>query len=82
MPSPRLVARTLTRWHPNAALLFVDFVLSPEGQHLFAKMGRVPVSLGVKTRLNDFPYTLMDPAATLDESAKWEKAWEELFLKR
>ena len=79
---PQAIAVARHAPHPNAALLFVDFVLSPEGQQLFAKMGRVPVSLGVKTRLNDFPYTLMDPAATLDESAKWEKAWEELFIKR
>ena len=67
--------------HPNAALVFVDFVLSPEGQELFAKMGRVPASLGVKTHLNNFQYTLIDPAATLDESEKWEKAWEGLFLR-
>lgn len=68
--------------HPHAALLFVDYVLSPEGQALFASMGRVPVSLGIKTHLNDFKYTLLDPTATLDESDKWEKAWEGLFLKR
>ena len=79
---PQAIAVARRAPHPNAALLFVDFVLSPEGQELFAKMGRVPVSLGVKTRLNDFAYTLIDPAATLDESGKWEKAWEGLFLRR
>ncbi len=79
---PQAIAVARQAPHPNAALLFVDFVLSPEGQELFARMGRVPSSLGVKTRLNDFRYTLIDAAATLDDSAKWEKAWEDLFIKR
>jgi iron(III) transport system substrate-binding protein len=41
--------------HPNAALLFADFVLSPEGQRLFESMGRVPASTRVKSALNNFP---------------------------
>ncbi len=66
--------------HPNAALLFVDFVLSPEGQRLFESLGRVPASRKVRSTLNDFPFTLIDPATVLDESAHWEKLWNELFL--
>jgi iron(III) transport system substrate-binding protein len=68
--------------HPNAALLFADFVLSPEGQKLFESMGRVPASLKVRSALNDFPFTLIDPAIALDESARWEKVWNELFLQK
>ncbi len=68
--------------HPHAALLFADFVLSPEGQQLFLSMGRVPASIKVKSPLNDFQYTLVDPASVLDESEKWEKTWNELFIKR
>jgi iron(III) transport system substrate-binding protein len=68
--------------HPNAALLFTDFVLSPEGQQMFLSMGRVPASIRVKSPLNDFKYTLVDPATVLDESEKWEKTWNELFIKR
>lgn len=68
--------------HPHAALLFADFVLSPEGQELFNAMGRVPVSLKVKNNLNNFPYTMVDPATVLDESEKWEKLWDNLFLKK
>jgi iron(III) transport system substrate-binding protein len=66
--------------HPNAALLFTDFVLSPEGQKLFESMGRVPASTKVKSALNDFPFTLIEPATVLDEAPKWEKLWNELFL--
>ncbi len=66
--------------HPNAARLFVDFVLSQEGQKLFESLGRVPASTLVKSHLNDFLFIMTDPATTLDESEKWEKLWNELFL--
>jgi len=72
------VARHAT--HPNAALLFADFVLSPEGQKLFESMGRVPASTKVKSALNDFAFTLIEPATVLEEAPRWEKLWNELFL--
>jgi iron(III) transport system substrate-binding protein len=68
--------------HPAAAVLFADFVLSPEGQKLYESMGRVPASTKVKSHLNNFPFTLIEPATVLEESAKWEKLWNELFLQR
>ena len=67
--------------HPHAALLFADFVLSPEGQELFNAMGRVPTSLRVKSNLNNFPYVMIDPVTVLDEIEKWEALWNKLFLK-
>lgn len=67
--------------HPNAALLFVDFVLSPEGQRLFESLGRVPASTRVKSELNNFPFTTIDPVVALDEKDKWEKIWNDLFVK-
>jgi iron(III) transport system substrate-binding protein len=66
--------------HPAAALLFADFVLSPEGQKLFESLGRVPASTQVKSELNNFPFVMTDPAHVLDQSQKWEKIWNELFL--
>jgi iron(III) transport system substrate-binding protein len=66
--------------HPNAALLLADFVLSPEGQKLFESLGRVPASTRVKSELNNFPFVLSDPANVLDESQKWDKLWNDLFL--
>jgi hypothetical protein len=58
--------------HPAAALLFVDFVLSPEGQKLYESMGRVPASTKVKSELNNFPFVMTDPNIVLKESQKWE----------
>ena len=73
------VARHAQR--PHAALVFADFMLSPEGQQLIKKRHRVPSSRAVKTPLNDFPFQMIDPVITLDEEAKWEKIWTDLFLK-
>lgn len=68
--------------HPHAALLFADFLLSPEGQELFNSLGRVPASLKVKSNMNNFPYTMVDPIVVLDEWDKWNKLWEDLFIKK
>ena len=67
--------------HPHAALLFVDFMLSLEGQQLLKKRNRVPASNKVDSALNDFPYQMIDPVVVIDEADKWEKRWSELFLK-
>ena len=68
--------------HPYAALAFVDFVLSPEGQGMLATMGRAPVSSKVGTKLGKFDYTMVDPITLLDEQDKWVKEWERLFLQK
>jgi iron(III) transport system substrate-binding protein len=79
---PQGIAVARNAPHPNAALLFADFVLSPEGQELLNSMGRVPVSTKVKTDLNRFPYTMVDPITVLDEQEKWNKLWEGLFIQK
>src|SRR5688500_7382892 len=77
-PNAVAVARRAER--PHAALLFADFMLSLEGQELIKKRNRVPASTKVDTKLNDFPYEMIDPVVVLDEADKWEKIWSELFL--
>src|SRR3981081_823642 len=66
---------------PHAAMLFVDFMLSREGQTLIKQRNRVPASTAVDTNLNKFPYEMIDPAVVIDESEKWERLWSELFLR-
>src|ERR1700682_3827411 len=68
--------------HPHAALLFADFVLSPEGQRLFESMGRVPASTKVKSELNNFPFTMIEPATVLDEAENGERLWSDFFLRK
>jgi iron(III) transport system substrate-binding protein len=66
--------------HANAAQLFSDYVMSPEGQTLFESMGRTPAK--VTSQSNSFRFTLIDPLTVLDESGKWEKVWNDLFVRR
>ena len=68
--------------HPHAALLFADFMLSPQAQAMLAGMGRVPVSRAVKTDTSSLSYVMSDPAVILDESDKWEQLWGRLFMGR
>ncbi|MDQ6685723.1 MAG: extracellular solute-binding protein [Pseudomonadota bacterium] len=67
--------------HPHAAMLFVDFMLSPQGQTLLKERNRAPANLSVDTPLNKFPFEMIDPTITIDEADRWEKLWSELFLK-
>lgn len=67
--------------HPHAALLFADFVISPEGQALLGQLGRVPTSKSVKTPMDEVKFTLIDAATVNAETDKWLKIWNELFLK-
>jgi len=66
--------------HPHAALLFADFMLSPEAQSMMAAMGRTPVSRTVKTETSGVNYVLSDPAVILDENDKWQALWDKLFM--
>ena len=66
--------------HPNAALLFANFVLSREGQEIIKSRNRVPSSRAVASPLSNFSYELVDPALMLDEWDKWSKLWSALFL--
>jgi iron(III) transport system substrate-binding protein len=77
---PQAIGLAANAPHPNAALLFADFVLSPEGQQLFNSMGRFPSSRKVKSDLVAFPYLMLDPIVLIDEDEKWLKLWNELVM--
>jgi iron(III) transport system substrate-binding protein len=68
--------------HPHAAVLFFDFELSPEGQKILAGRDFVPTSRKVDTPLNKIPMKFVDARVALDEFKKWEKTYEDLFIKR
>jgi iron(III) transport system substrate-binding protein len=70
--------------HPNAARLFIDFVLSAEGQGMIARFGRVAARQGVKPEGYPEKLKLFFPdaelvAAQLEEN---RKLYESLFLKK
>ena len=67
--------------HPNAAVLFFDFEIGPEGQQILAKRDFVPTSRKVDTPLNKIPMKFVDSRVQLDEFQKWQKLYEDIFTK-
>ena len=67
--------------HPHAALLFADYILSPEGMSLLNAMGRVPTGKNVKTVMDTTKFVMIDPTTANAERDKWLKVWNEIFLK-
>ena len=67
--------------HPHAALLFADFVLSPEGQRIIQERARVPVNRTLDSTFNRGEYRIIDLAGLLEEWETWEKRWQALFLR-
>src|SRR5690606_22736041 len=56
--------------HPNAALLFFDFLLT-DGQKILLDRDFVTTSKQYRSKLNQMPFKFVDPAVVLDENAKW-----------
>ena len=67
--------------HPHAAVLFYDFEISPEGQKILAGRDFVPTNRKVDTPLNKIPMKFVDARVALDDYQKWEKTYEEIFLR-
>jgi iron(III) transport system substrate-binding protein len=65
--------------HPNAAVLYYDFELSPEGQQIIADREFVPTSTKVDTPLNKVPMTFVDARVAIDEYDKWKDLYTGLF---
>ena len=78
---PQAIAVAKSAPHPAAALLFADFILSPDGMKLLNEMGRVPSSRTQKTLLDQYRHAMIDPIQWIDAAPKWEKLWTDLFLK-
>jgi hypothetical protein len=49
-----------TAQHPHAALLFADFVLSPDGQRYIKQASRVPVNRRVDTSFDQRVFRIVD----------------------
>lgn len=67
--------------HPHAALLFYDYMIG-DAQPLLAQLELFPVSAKVETNLKGKPLRFIDPKQVLDESAKWDKLYEDIIVKQ
>jgi iron(III) transport system substrate-binding protein len=68
--------------HPNAALLFYEYMLGPDGQNALVKIDYVPTNQKVESPLKGVRIVATDPVRSLDESEKWSKLFEETVTKR
>ncbi len=67
--------------HPNAALLFYEYMLG-EGQQYLVKMDYVPSNIRAPSPLKNVKILQTDPIRSLDETDKWTKLFEDVVLKR
>jgi ABC-type Fe3+ transport system substrate-binding protein len=72
--------------HPNAAKLFIDFVVSPEGQAVFRDAGyipadpRVPAQVpGLRPEIGNFTYKTLTPQLGAEKLPDWIAVYNELF---
>lgn len=68
--------------HPHAALLFYDYMLSPEAQRTIARIGYVPTSMQVESPLRNVKLKVLDAATLLDEQEKSTARFEAILQGR
>jgi iron(III) transport system substrate-binding protein len=68
--------------HPNAALLFYEYLLGPEGQGAMVSVDYVPTNTKVESPLKGVKIVQTDPVRSLDEQEKWKKLFEDTVLKK
>jgi iron(III) transport system substrate-binding protein len=66
--------------HPNAALLFYDYLLG-EGQQYFVSMDYVPSNTKAASPLKGIRIMQASPARSLDESTKWTALFERTMMR-
>jgi iron(III) transport system substrate-binding protein len=73
------VGITKTAPHPNAALLFYEYMLSSEAQRTLLRMDYVPGNTTVERpeRLKGLPLKLIDPVDALDKRVQWEQTFHD-----
>jgi iron(III) transport system substrate-binding protein len=78
LPNGAAVSRCAT--HPNAAVLFYDFMVG-EAQEILAKRDFAPTNPKLKTLPEGMELTFVDPAQLLDHSEMWNELWEKTILR-
>lgn len=67
--------------HPYSALLFYDYLLSPETQKLLTSLGYYPTSTKVTNPYPELKINVIDPNYIIDNYAKWTKLYEQNVTK-
>jgi iron(III) transport system substrate-binding protein len=84
--TPDLVALTKGAPHPNAGLLFVDFMISKEGQEIFRKAHYLPSRAEVPPLVENlipekggFTATVLTPTMVDKQYDHWDNVAKQLF---
>lgn len=64
--------------HPNAAVLFLDFLLS-DGQKILAEHDNVPTNMKFQRLPKDIKLSLLDVPKYMEQSAKWTKLYKDIL---
>jgi iron(III) transport system substrate-binding protein len=67
--------------HPNAAILYYDFILSEEGQQILLRRGFLPSSTKIQTPFSKMAIKVVDPAQMLDDGDKWTRLYDQIVVK-
>ncbi len=78
---PSAVAMLNKSPHPNAAVLFYDFMFN-EGQKIMAESAYVPTSKKVVSPLANQSLRMVDAVQALDMQEKWVKMYEDAIIKK
>jgi iron(III) transport system substrate-binding protein len=68
--------------HPHAALLYYDFLLSPDGQQILRDRTRVPTRTDLNSPWKSLSIKFIDPVRALDMDAQWTQDFETAVTKR
>jgi iron(III) transport system substrate-binding protein len=84
--SINVVAHSVKAPHPNAARVFINYILSEEGQTVIKNVSRVPVRPGVKPTVAKLDQSTLKihyvPADMFKKIAEYEKEFRDLFWKK
>lgn len=83
---PHVIALPNHAPHPHVAMLFIDFLLSRDGQGELVKLGRIPSYPLVNAQppyLNQgFAYKVIDPNVFLEKYSRYDEIWQDLIIRR
>jgi ABC-type Fe3+ transport system substrate-binding protein len=84
--TPHTIGITAGAHHPNAARLFIDFVVSKEGQDIFRQAGYLParpdtppLSPKISPELAGFPVNVIAPEALERKLVRWSEVYDQVF---
>jgi iron(III) transport system substrate-binding protein len=84
--SINVVAHSVKAPHPNAAKVFINYILSEEGQTIIKNVSRVPIRPGVKPTVAKLDQSTLKiryvPSDMYRKIAEYEKEFRDLFWKK